>query len=345
MTYSPNPLTPPDNAAYVAARKLSDGQAKPIGALGTLESLGAWLAAVQGQCPPRPLTDVRVVVFAGDHGVAQAGVSAYPAEITAAMVEGILAGHAGVSALAKAHQVSVTLFDISVAVDFPHHPEIGQYKVRRSSEAIHLADALTTQEVRQALEAGDQIAAAQIDDGAQLLIAGDLGIGNTTIAAALIAASLDLPASAVTGRGTGLDDLGLNHKIVVIDAALARAGKDRLRDPIERLAALGAADFAAAVGFIAGAAARGVPVLLDGVIAVAEALIAEEYAPGTKAWLQAGHRSPEPAQALALERLGLHPLVDFSMRLGEGSGAVVAVPVLRSAIAALRDIALLSELA
>ena len=157
-----------------------------------------------------------------------------------------------------------------------------------------------------------------------------------------VAATLGVPAAAVTGRGTGIDDGTLQHKTALIEAALVRAG-DRVADPVERLAALGAADFAAAVGFMTGAARRGVPVLLDGVIAVAEALVADDYAPGTKAWLQAGHRSTEPGQSLALDRLGLKPLVDFSMRLGEGSGAVLAVPMVRSAVAALTGIAQLSD--
>lgn len=338
------PVEAPSNEALAAARHLSDGQAKPLGSLGTLEALGAWVAACQGVCPPRQVDDVRVVVFAGDHGVAASGVSAYPVEVTPAMVHGIAGGHAGVSALARENKVSVKIYDISVAVDFPELPdEISRFKVRRSSGAIHLADALSREEVEQALLAGDTIAAEQIADGAQMLIAGDLGIGNTTIASALIAASLGVRASSVTGRGTGIDQSALDHKTAVIDAALDRVG-DRAGDPVERLAALGSADFAAAVGFIAGAARRRTPVLVDGVIAAAEALIAEEYAPGTKAWLWAGHRSTEPGQALALDRLDLRPLVDLSMRLGEGSGAVVAVPVVRSAVAALNGIAQLADL-
>ncbi|PKQ23482.1 MAG: nicotinate-nucleotide--dimethylbenzimidazole phosphoribosyltransferase [Actinobacteria bacterium HGW-Actinobacteria-5] len=343
-TPSRTPVRAPSNAAYAAARALSDGQAKPLGALGDLEALAAWVASCQGVCPPRQLEDVRVVVFAGDHGIAADGVSAYPVEITPAMVYGIAGGHAGVSALAAANSVSVSIYDLGVAVDFDDlPPEVSRFKVRRSSGAIHLTDALTRAEVEAALAAGDTIAAEQIADGAQLLISGDLGIGNTTVAAALIAATLGVPGAAVTGRGTGIDEGTLVHKTALIEAAVARAG-DRVADPVERLAALGAADFAAAVGFISGAARRGVPVLLDGVIAVAEALVAEDYAPGTKAWLQAGHRSTEPGQALALDRLGLAPLVDFSMRLGEGSGAVLAVPVLRSAVAALTGIAQLSDL-
>lgn len=343
MSISTTAVQAPSNAAYAAARQLSDGQAKPLGALGELEELGAWLASVQGVCPPRQLDDVRVVVFAGDHGVAGSGVSAYPSEITVAMVRAIVAGHAGVTALAAANNVRVSLYDIGVAEDFADLPEIGRFKVRQGSEPIQLADALSLAEVEQALAAGDQIAAEQIADGAQLLIAGDLGIGNTTIAAALIAATLGVSAAAVTGRGTGIDQAALDHKIAVVDAALARAGADRLADPLQRLAAVGAADFAAAVGFMVGAAQRGVPVLLDGVITAAEALVAQDLAPGIKAWLRAGHRSTEPGQALALDRLGLRPLVDFSMRLGEGSGAVLAVPMLRSAVAAMVGIAQLDE--
>jgi nicotinate-nucleotide--dimethylbenzimidazole phosphoribosyltransferase len=334
----------PKNSAYAAARTLSDGQAKPAGALGRLEELAAWAASVQGFCPPHQFDDVRVDVFAGDHGVTEAGVSAYPAAITAAMVRGIAAGRAGVSALAAANGVRVAIHDISVAVDFPDLPGVGRHKVRYSSGPIHLTDATTVAETERALAVGDAIAAEQIADGAQLLIAGDLGIGNTTVAAALIAASLGVWAAAVTGRGTGIDDSALAHKVAVIDAALARVG-DRAQGPVELLATLGSADMAAGVGYITGAARRGVPVIVDGVIAAAEALVAEQYAPGTKAWLQAGHRSTEPGQALALDRLGLRPLVDFGMHLGEGNGAVLAVPMLRSAVAALTGIAQLSDLA
>ncbi|MBK9159911.1 MAG: nicotinate-nucleotide--dimethylbenzimidazole phosphoribosyltransferase [Micropruina sp.] len=341
---TPTSVPAPNPAAYEAARQLSDGQAKPLGALGDLESLAAWVASCQGVCPPRQVEDVRVVVFAGDHGIAADGVSAYPAEITPIMVYGIAAGHAGVSALAEANRVAVAVYDIGVAVDFPDLPaEISRFKVRQSSGAIHVTDALTHEEVRRALAAGDTIAAEQIAAGAQLLIAGDLGIGNTTIAAALIAATLGVPAEAVTGRGTGIDDATLIHKTALIDAALARAG-ERVSDPVERLAALGAADFAAAVGFMTGAARRGIPVLLDGVNAVAEALVAEDYAPGTKSWMRAGHRSTEPGQALALERLGLRPLVDLHLRLGEGTGAIMAVPIVRTAVAALNGIAQLADL-
>ena len=337
-------IAPPDATAAAAARLRSDGQAKPLGALGRLEDLGVWLAGCQGVSPPRPLADVRVVVFAGDHGVTASGVSAYPAAITPAMVRAIAAGVAGVSVLAAANQVSVSLYDLAVDAEFTDlDPEISRFKLRRGSGSIDREDALTAAEVTAALAAGDRIAAEQIADGAQLLIAGDLGIGNTTVAAALIAASYGLPATAVTGRGTGVDDATLAHKTAVIDAALARAGA-RAADPMQRLAALGSADLAAGVGFLLGAARRGTPVLLDGLIALAEAVVAASIDSGVVAWLAAGHRSTEPGQSVALTRLGLEPLLDLGLRLGEGTGAVAAVPLLRSAVATLRDLAQLSDL-
>jgi nicotinate-nucleotide--dimethylbenzimidazole phosphoribosyltransferase len=215
--------------------------------------------------------------------------------------------------------------------------------VRRGSGAFHLEDALTPAETQAALDAGAAVAAEEIAAGAQLLVSGDMGIGNTTPAAALIAASLGMPAAEVTGRGTGVDEKTLAHKMEVVQAALDRAG-DRVDDPVDTLTALGSADLAAAAGFMAAAARAGVPVLLDGVISVASALMAERLAPGAAAWFAAGHRSTEPAQTLALDKLGLVPVLDLGMRLGEGSGAIAAVPIVRSAALLLRDVALLADL-
>ena len=335
-------LTPPSASARAAAEERLAGLATPAGALGRLGELGVWLAAVQGQCPPVSPAHVRAVIFAGDHGVAAHGVSAYPAAVTPAMVRTFLIGRAGVSALAAAHDVHVRVLDLSVDDDLDGvDPEVQRFKVRRGSEPIHLADALTADEVEQALAAGATVAREEIEAGADLLISGDMGIGNTTPATALIAAILGVPALDVTGRGTGIDDDALRHKQELIQRAVDRVGE---RTPIGTLAALGGADLAASVGFLAEAARQGVPVLLDGVIAVACALVADQIEPGAAAWFAAGHRSTEPAQMLALEKMGLVPLLDLGMRLGEGSGAVAAVPVVRSAAAVLRDVALLSEL-
>ena len=336
------PIAPPDPSVLAAARSLSDAQAKPTGALGRLEELAAWVAACQGVCPPRPLADVRVVVFAGDHEVAASGVSAYPAEVTPAMVHGILAGGAGVNALARAVGASVAVYDLGVRSLEGVPAEVRRFHVG-PARAIHEQDALTPEQLDAAMDAGDTIAAEAIAEGAQLLIAGDLGIGNTTPSAALLAASLDLRGADVAGRGTGIDDKKLAGKSAVIDQALDRIG-DRARDPRQRLAALGSADIAAAVGFISGAVRRGVPVVVDGLIASVEALLADELYPGSRAWMVAGHRSTEPGCELAQTHLGLTPILDLQMRLGEGSGAVLSVGVLKAAVAALREVTLLADL-
>lgn len=337
-------ITPPSAAARAAAEERLAGLATPAGALGRLGDLGVWVAAVQGVCPPEPLDNIRAVIFAGDHGVSDHGVSAYPKAVTPAMVHTFLLGKAGVSALAAQHGVSVRVLDLGVDDDLAGvDPAVEAYKVRKGSGAIHLEDALTLGEVEQALAAGAAIADEEIAAGAQLLISGDMGIGNTTPAAALIAASLGLPAAEVTGTGTGVDADGLARKIEVVQAALDRAGA-RADDPVECLAALGSADLAASAAFMVRAADRGVPVLLDGLISVAAGLMAERLAPGAAVWFAAGHRSTEPAQAFALDKLGLAPLLDVSMRLGEGSGAMAAVPLLRSSVTLLRDVALLADI-
>ncbi|TNC46455.1 nicotinate-nucleotide--dimethylbenzimidazole phosphoribosyltransferase [Mumia zhuanghuii] len=342
----PRPSTrlaaPSERARTLAAERLA-GLATPAGALGSLGDAAVWLSAVQDACPPRPLDTVRVVVFAGDHGVTAHGVSAYPKEITALMVRQFLSGGAGVAVLARQHGATLRVLDLGVDVEPGAFPaEVGAHKVRRSSGAIHVEDALTPAETAQALAVGAAVAAEEIAAGADLLIPGDMGIGNTTPSAALIAASLGLDSRDVTGRGSGVDEVTLAHKEQVVAQALARAG-ERVADPVDRLTALGSADLAAQVGFLAEAARSGVPVLLDGVISVACALVAEDYAPGSSAWFAAGHRSPEPAQALALSKLGLEPLLDLGMRLGEGSGAVAALPVLRSAGALLTEMSLLAD--
>lgn len=336
-------VAPPSSTARDAATQRLAGLATPAGALGRLGELGVWVSATQGLVPPEPVERVRAVIFAGDHGVAGYGVSAYPPAITGAMVHTIALGKAGVSTLAAQHGVSLRVLDIGVDDDLGGPPELTAYKVRRGSGAIHLEDALTTEETDRAIAAGESVAAEEIAAGAQLLISGDMGIGNTTPAAALIAASLGLPASEVTGRGTGIDEETLIAKIALVQQALDRAG-DRVDDPIDTLTALGSADIAASAGFMAAAARAGVPVLLDGVISVAAALMADRLAPGAAAWFAAGHRSTEPAQSFALDKLGLDPILDLGLRLGEGSGAVAAVPIVRSAALLLRDVALLADL-
>lgn len=336
-------IAPPSEQVRRQAQERFDALATPLGALGRLEPLGAWVAACQGVCPPEPLDRIRAVVLAGDHGVVGSGVAAYPAEITAAMVHTLVGGVAGMSVLAAQHGVPVRVLDIAVDADLPGvPPEVTAHKLRRSCGSIDVEDALTRAETDQALATGATIVSEELAAGAQLLVIGDLGIGNTTPAAALIASILGLSADKVTGRGAGLDDAGLARKTAVVQAALDRTVE--VTDPVDRLAALGSADLAVAVGMLLAAARAGVPVLLDGVISGAEALVAQSIDAEAAGWFAAGHCSAEPAHELALAHLGLEPLLDLGMRLGEGSGAMAAVPLLRSSVALLREVALLADL-
>jgi nicotinate-nucleotide--dimethylbenzimidazole phosphoribosyltransferase len=331
------PVTPPDTVSAAAARARQDTLTKPRGALGRLEDLSVWVSSCQGQCPPTQFQRARIVVFAGDHGVARSGVSAYPPEVTAQMVANIAAGGAAINALADIAGATVRVVDLAVDAD-PLSSEIGAHKVRRSSGDIATEDALTEQEARDAIDAGRQIADQEVDGGADLLIAGDMGIGNTTAATVLVAALTGVEPVAAVGYGSGIDDAGWARKTAAVRDALFRA-EHVLANPIATLQCCGGADLAGIAGFCAQAAVRRTPVLLDGMVVTAAALIAEQLAPGARLWWQAGHRSTEPAHALALARLGLDPIVDLRMRLGEGSGAAVALPVLRAAVATLSSMA------
>jgi len=331
----------PDEAARLAALERLDGLVKPLGSLGRLEEIAAWLCAAHGSVPPRPLDDVHVVVFAGDHGVS--ALSAYPREVTAAMVRVFLAGQSGVNVLAAQVGASVRVADIGVDWDGSDVPaEVTAHKIRRGSGSIDVEDALLPGEALAAFEAGRAIADESAE--ADLLIPGDMGIGNTAVCAAIVGASLGLPAEDVVGTGTGVTEDGLARKIEAVTAALSRTA-DRVDDPFERLTALGSACLAATAGFLVQAAVRGIPVLLDGVFSGAAALVARDIAPGAERWWLAGHRSTEPSQAFALKALGLTPILDLGLRLGEGSGAVQAVPTLRAARAIIADMGLLADLA
>ena len=335
-------VAPPDPDVAAAARARHDNLTKPPGSLGRLEDLSVWVSSCQGVCPPRPFQRARVVVFAGDHGVTSAGVSAYPAEVTAQMVANFEAGGAAINVLAEVAGATVRVIDVAVDAAEPLSPSIGAHKVRRGSGNIAVEDALTDDEVAAALDAGRRIADEEVDSGADILIAGDMGIGNTTPATTLIAALTDSEPVAVIGRGTGVDDAGWARKTAAIRDALFRS-RAAAGDPVALLRICGGADLAAMAGFCAQAAVRRTPLLLDGVVVTAAALVAEELAPGARQWWQAGHRSTEPAHAVALQRLDLEPIVDMRMRLGEGTGAAVALPIVRAAVAALASMATFDE--
>ncbi|BBZ43587.1 nicotinate-nucleotide--dimethylbenzimidazole phosphoribosyltransferase [Mycobacterium parmense] len=335
------PVPPPDAGAAAAARARQDSLTKPRGALGRLEDLSVWVSSCQGQCPPRQFERARVVVFAGDHGVARSGVSAYPPEVTAQMVANIDAGGAAINALAAVAGATVRIADLAVDADAASE-RIGAHKVRRGSGDITVEDALTAEETDRAIAAGRALADEEVDSGADLLIAGDMGIGNTTAAAVLVAALTNAEPVAAVGSGTGIDDAGWARKTAAIRDALFRA-RPLLPDPVALLRCCGGADLAAMAGFCAQAAVRRTPLLLDGLAVTAAALVAERLAPGARQWWQAGHRSTEPAHALALTALDLVPILDLRMRLGEGTGAALALPVLRAAVATLSSMATFGE--
>lgn len=329
-------VAPPDGRVAAAARRRQELLTKPPGALGRLEDLSVWVSSCQGRCPPRQFERSRIVVFAGDHGVVRRGVSAYPAEVTAQMLDNIAAGGAAINVLADIAGAGVRTVD--VAVDREPVATAGGYHVRRSSGDIAVEDALSTAEALTAVRIGQRVADEEVDAGADLLIAGDMGIGNTTAATALVAAVTGAEPVAAVGRGTGIDDAAWSRKTAVVRDALYRARAVRSQ-PLELLATCGGADLAAMAGFCAQAAVRRTPLLLDGLVVTAAALLAERMAPGARLWWQAGHRSPEPAHTLALTDLRLEPIVDLGMRLGEGTGAAVALPILRAAVATLSSMA------
>ncbi|MFN8158153.1 MAG: nicotinate-nucleotide--dimethylbenzimidazole phosphoribosyltransferase [Candidatus Nanopelagicales bacterium] len=338
----------PDAEARTAAADRQARLTKPAGALGRLEELSLWLCSVQGECPPRPLDRVRVVVFAGDHGVARtAATSAYPPEVTAQMVLNFLAGGAAVNVLARHNGATVRVVDMAVDVDYADlgatlPDDVVRHKVRRGSGSIDREDALTREEASRAFAAGIAIADEEIDAGADLLVPGDMGIGNTTPAAAIVGLLDGGDASTVVGRGTGIDDDTWMRKAAAVRDAMRR-GRPYKGDPVALLSTVGGADIAAMSGFLLEAAARRTPVLLDGVVSCAAALVAQRIAYRAPRWWLAGHLSTEPAAAQALERLDLVPVVDYGLRLGEGTGALVALPVLNAAGATLREMATFDE--
>jgi nicotinate-nucleotide--dimethylbenzimidazole phosphoribosyltransferase len=329
-------VDPPDPTARREAAARHERLTKPAGSLGRLEELGVWIAACQGKCPPRPFTRARIVVFAGDHGIARSGVSAFPPEVTGQMVANFMTGGAAINVLSGVAGATVRVVDM--AVDADTADQVSKHKVRRSSGSIDREDALTEDEVRAAVSAGMAIADEEVDGGADLLIAGDMGIGNTTPAAVLVAALTGEEPVAVVGRGTGIDDSAWMRKTAAIRDALRRARKVT-GDPLALLRTVGGADLAAMAGFLAQAAIRRTPVVLDGLVVGSAAMVAEDLAPGARHWWVAGHRSVEPAHSFVLGHLGLTPIIDLGMRLGEGSGAAAALPLLTMAARILTDMA------
>lgn len=336
-------IEPLDTDAATAARARNDQLVKPRGSLGRLEEVGAWLASVYGSCPPPVPERPAAVVCAGDHGVLAQGVSAWPKEVTAIMVGEFCAERAAVNALGRTVGASVTVLDVGVASDVPAHPRLKRSRVRDGTADLLDGPAMTNEEAARAVLCGARLVTELIDEaGVDLVLTGDMGIGNTTPAACLIAAFSGRPAAEVTGPGAGADAGTVRRKTEVVARALERHAPDR-QDGLGTLATLGGLEHAAIVGLILGAAARRVPLILDGVSTVAAALVARAICPVAIEYAVAGHRSTEPAAAIALETLGLEPLLDLRMRLGEATGALLAVPIVRASAAALSAMATFEE--
>jgi len=309
---------------------------KPPGSMGQLEDLGAQLAGMARTCPPPVPQRPAIAVFAADHGVHAQGVSPWPQEVTAQMVANLAAGGAVVNALARQVGAGVTVVDVGVAADLPDAPNLLRHKVSYGTADLSVGPAMTRSQAVAALEAGITVASSLVDDGADLLVTGDMGIANTTASAALIAALTRSEPADVTGRGTGIDDETLELKTAVVERALTRLDRS---EPISVLSEVGGLEHAALAGYLLAAAARRVPVVLDGVIAVSAALVASALSPTAADYWVAGHVSVEPGARAALDHLGITPLLDLGLRLGEGSGAVLAVPLVQSAARLLTEVA------
>ncbi len=336
-------IGPLDLAAMEAVRVRQLELTKPPGSLGRLEELTVHLAGIQGRV--RPQTDRKVmVVMAADHGVTVEGVSAYPAAVTPQMVQNFLDGGAAINVFARQVGAQVIVADLGVASPLPPHPALLNYKVGLGTRNLAHGPAMERAEALQALAAGIEIAEslAAAPGGLDLLGTGDMGIGNTTPSSAIIAAFTGLSVERVTGRGTGLDDAGLRHKVAIIEQALAVNRPDPA-DPLDVLAKVGGFEIAGLVGLIFGAAAARVPVVVDGFISSAAALVATEWHPPVRDYLIAAHNSVEIGHRVMLERMELSPLLNLNLRLGEGTGAALAMGVIEAAVRALNEMATFAQ--
>lgn len=328
----------PDQDAMARAQQHQDQLTKPPGSLGQLELLLVQLSGLSGTCPPPVPQRPVIAVFAGDHGVHARGVTPWPQEVTAQMVANFVAGGAVINCFARQVGAEVHVVDVGVLSDLPEAAGLVRRKVRAGTADMTVGQAMDRGEAEQAIAAGISTAADLAAAGHDCLITGDMGIANTTPAAALIAVFTGASPGDVTGRGTGVDDATLDRKVAVVAAALDLHQPDAA-DPVEVLAAVGGLEHAALAGFMLGAAAHRIPVVLDGVIAGSAALAAAALAPDAVQAMVAGHLSTEPGARAALSHLGLRPLLSLDLRLGEGSGAALAVPLVQSAARLLHDVA------
>ena len=331
----------PDGGVRRDAEARRERQIVPPGALGRLDDLGEWLAAAQGAVPVRPVERPRVVLFAGDHGIAALGVSARPAGSAGELVRSVLEGGSPAAVLARRLGVPVRIVDMALDCDPGSLPDaVVKHRVRRGSGRIDIEDALTLEEAEAAFNAGVAVANEEADSGTDLVVLGDVSVGGTTPASVLIAALCGTDASVVTGRGgLAIDDLAWMRKCAAIRDALRRA-RPVLGDQLQLLATVGGADLAAMTGFLLQSAVRKLPVILDGVVAAACALVGQRVAFRAPDWWLAGQNSGEPGQAKALDRMALEPLLDHGVTVGEGAGALLALPLVQAAAALAAELPL-----
>ena len=331
-------ITPASAEAMATAEDRQTMLTKPRGSLGALEDLGTRLCGMYAECPPPLPAPVAIAVFAGDHGVHAQGVSPWPQEVTTQLVGNFLAGGAVINALARQVGAEVVVVDIGVAGELPQASGLVSRRIASGTADMTIGPAMTPDQVQAAIEVGIEVANDLVAQGNRLLVTGDMGIANTTPSAALISVFAGLRVADVTGRGTGIDDAMLAHKGTVIETAI-RVNRASAQDPIGALAGVGGFEHAGVVGFLLAAAARRTPVILDGVIACSAALVAAAIAPDAADYWIGGHRSVEPGASAALAHLHLEPLVDLGMRLGEGSGAALAVPLVQAAARVVAEVA------
>jgi nicotinate-nucleotide--dimethylbenzimidazole phosphoribosyltransferase len=330
-----------DLAARTAALERQNSLTKPPGSLGRLEDLSIQLAAATGSSRPA-FARKAVIVMAADHGVAAEGVSAYPAEVTPQMVLNFLRGGAAINVLARQAGARVIVVDIGVATDFEPQSDLRRRKIARGTQNIVRGPAMTRSQAESAIAEGIDVAQAEIANGVDLIATGDMGIGNTTASAAIVAVITGSPVPQVTGRGTGVDNAGLTRKIVAIERAL-EVNRPNPNDALDVLSKVGGFEIGGLAGVIIGAAAKRVPVVIDGFISGAAALIAVGLCPEVKPYLIAAHQSVETGHRAALEYLGLQPLLDLNLRLGEGTGAVLAFHLVEAAARILSEMATFAE--
>lgn len=333
-------VSPPSGPSESEARRRLDSLVKPAGSLGHLEDVAVHLVRAYGH-PPPALDAPAVIIFAADHGVAVRGVSAYPSSVTAAMCRNFAAGGAAACVLARAVGASLRVVDVGVDADLRGVMGIEGRKVRRGSRDLSTGPALTADELQASVRAGADAVDRATQAGADLLVVGEMGIGNTTAASALGAALLGRSADDMVGRGTGVGPDRLTRKREVVARALARV--EGIHDPETLLAELGGLEIAALTGALLAAAGRGRVVLLDGFIVGVAALAAHRICPAVYPWLVAAHRSDEVGHGHVLQALSLRPLLELDLRLGEASGALLAFPLLRAASAVVREMATFEE--